>query len=124
MNSLEFENTIDLTLIEEGEFALFKLVVNPDARLFKGHFPNLPILPGVVMLEMVKRAFEMAEGKKSVLVKAQNMKFLSVINPIVTPLAYLELKRKSEEEIIKVDARIFLEDKSFFKLKATYKTEE
>ena len=58
------------------------VVINKDHEIFKGHFPAVPIVPGVCMLQMVKELLEERIRKPLQLTHSGNIKFLSVINPV------------------------------------------
>ena len=57
--------------------------LNPAHKIFKGHFPGLPIVPGVCMVQIQKELIEKELSRKIILKKATNIKFLSIINPLV-----------------------------------------
>ena len=68
--------------------ALIKL--NVDHSIFKGHFPGNPILPGVCQIEIVSELLGKYFDKDYNLSTALNIKFLSVVNPVVDKeLVYL-----------------------------------
>jgi len=49
------------------------LEINPSHKIFQGHFPGQPVVPGVCMMEMVKEITEMVTGKEMFLQKADNI---------------------------------------------------
>jgi 3-hydroxyacyl-[acyl-carrier-protein] dehydratase len=57
------------------------LEINAAHRIFEGHFPGQPVVPGVCMMQMVKEVMEKAIGHTTRLVKADHLKFLSMVNP-------------------------------------------
>lgn len=48
---------------------------------FRGHFPGMPILPGVMQLELAHRAVEELAGHPLILRAAKKVKFVHVIEP-------------------------------------------
>jgi len=50
-------------------------------EIFAGHFPDRPVVPGACMLQVVKEVLASALNKPLRLVKADNIKFLSLIEP-------------------------------------------
>ncbi len=61
-----------------------------DNDIFNGHFPDNPILPGVCHIEIVSELLSKYYEKDFNLSGAQNIKFLSVVNPVVDKvLVYL-----------------------------------
>ncbi len=89
-----------------------------DARhpLFGGHFPGMPIVPGVCLLNAVKRAVSQRVGRAVSFEKIRECKFLAVINPMEHPAFDLEF---SLAEAPQVRASIFRGDTQCLKLKAT-----
>jgi len=75
------DNNFD-SLISLGDFSMnqsdyrFDLKLNPNHEIFKGHFPEKAILPGVVMVEILKRATQNIVGKTLTMKTAKNIKFL------------------------------------------------
>src|SRR6478609_8247699 len=54
-------------------------------KIFNGHFPSIPIVPGVCMMEMIREIMEKQMDRKLMISAADNVKFLSVINPVENP---------------------------------------
>jgi 3-hydroxyacyl-[acyl-carrier-protein] dehydratase len=57
--------------------------INPTHPIFKGHFPDKPIVPGVTYIEMIREIMEIVIQGKLFLVESSNIKFLSITNPLV-----------------------------------------
>jgi 3-hydroxyacyl-[acyl-carrier-protein] dehydratase len=57
------------------------LELNPAHRIFEGHFPGHPVVPGVCMMQMIKELLEVVVGSETRLQKADYLKFLSIIDP-------------------------------------------
>jgi 3-hydroxyacyl-[acyl-carrier-protein] dehydratase len=75
--------------------------LNKEDEIFKGHFPNQPVLPGACMLQILKEVLQSALNKKIRLKKADQMKFLSIVDPNVNNALQLNISyTKSESEIL------------------------
>lgn len=65
----------------EGSSATYRLRVGPEIEHFRGHFPGLPLLPGVVQLEWAvcfgRRHFAGLEASKGI----DNFKCQAIIFP-------------------------------------------
>lgn len=101
-----------------------KISINRAHRIFDGHFPGLPIVPGVCMLQIVREIMEVHTGRDLKISAADNMKFLSVINPdqnidIDATINYTEDGNK-----LNINATLFAGTTTFFKLKATLQAAE
>ncbi|NPD45284.1 MULTISPECIES: hydroxymyristoyl-ACP dehydratase [unclassified Lentimicrobium] len=96
----------------KAEIKLIK--TNP---IFKGHFPDVPVLPGVTMMQMVKELLEIAEEKKFLIQSAGQIKFLQMLNPEHLDVVNWEINvGKTEERLFKVKAQMIKEDIVFFKM--------
>ena len=81
---------------------LVAVTINGHHEIFKGHFPGNPVTPGVCMMQIVKDLAEEIFNKKLVLVTANNVKFMAIINPEETPELTLELEIVENNDEIKV----------------------
>lgn len=68
-------------LSEENNTIRATLELNAGHRIFEGHFPGQPVVPGVCMVQMVKELLETATDKRMLLKQSDHIKFLSVIDP-------------------------------------------
>ena len=41
-----------------------EIALNENHSIFSGHFPDIPVLPGVTMMQMIKELLEEAEKSK------------------------------------------------------------
>ncbi len=96
--------------------------LNPDHPIYQGHFPGNPIVPGVCQLRMITEIISEITGKEVRLQEADNMKFLSMINPnehpeLTVDCTLKELK-ENEDGFIRVTASISDNEHIFFKYKS------
>ena len=94
--------------------------LTPSHAIFKGHFPGEPVLPGVCMTQMVKELLEVHIGKQTRLVKALDIKFLSIITPQQDKSIQLELKLLFMDDAIRVDAKLLDDANPLFKFKGFF----
>lgn len=64
--------------------SVFNIELNPDCFIYKAHFPELPITPGVCIIQVAMELFSELCGVALDLESVANAKFLSVINPEIT----------------------------------------
>ena len=89
-NSLEGLYTLDnLTVVDTKATA--NITINKDHIVFKGHFPDNPVMPGVCMMQIIKEITEKILDKTLFMQSASNIKFMAIINPFVTPELELQL---------------------------------
>lgn len=98
-----------------------ELFINADHKIFEGHFPNQPVVPGVCMMQMVKEILEHVIDKETNLLQAADMKFLAVINPIENNLVHASIKYATDETgAINVVASLFKDELVHFKFKGQF----
>jgi 3-hydroxyacyl-[acyl-carrier-protein] dehydratase len=116
-------NTFFSFTTPETDGGLLKTTIslNPAHNIFKGHFPGNPVVPGVCMMQMIKEVLENQLDKKLQLVKADNIKFLSFINPNQHKQVGLEIKISMLDEQVKADAQLVNEGIVFLKFKGVFK---
>lgn len=96
-----------------------ELRINGYHKIFEGHFPDQPVVPGVCMMQMIKETMEQVLDKKTNLVQAAEMKFLAVMNPLENNLVQATIKYTTEETgLIKIAAEIYRDELVHFKCKA------
>lgn len=57
------------------------LVCDPSLRVFEGHFPGNPIVPGVMELEMLRTVYERFTGQRWAIARVIKAKFTNRILP-------------------------------------------
>jgi 3-hydroxyacyl-[acyl-carrier-protein] dehydratase len=99
-----------------------KISINKKHRILEGHFPGLPVVPGVCMLQIVRELMEVISGKVLKITEADNMKFLSVINPEQNNEVEVSINYTEDAGKFSINATLFAGTITFFKLKATLQT--
>ncbi len=97
------------------------LLIDKDHKIYKGHFPNRPVTPGVVLLYFFKLQAETFTGKSLQLSRADNVKFLSVFDPSHQDLLELESEFEISDNFIKIKGLARAEGKILMKISALYK---
>ena len=98
-----------------------KIAINKRHKIFEGHFPGIPVVPGVCMMQIVLEMVEVSTGKQVSLVAADSMKFLSVINPEQNKEIDVVINYTEDGGRLQISANLFEGPVIFFKLKATLK---
>jgi 3-hydroxyacyl-[acyl-carrier-protein] dehydratase len=98
-----------------------KIAINKNHRILEGHFPGLPVVPGVCMMQIVLEMIEVGTGKQVSLVAADMMKFLSVINPEQNNEIDVAINYTEDKGQFRISANLFAGAVTFYKLKATLK---
>ena len=110
-----------ISIAHENSSVKAVLELNAAHEIFKGHFPETPVVPGVCMLQMVKEVLENILEKEATLKNAAHLKFLTVINPTETKIIQLEIKYiLTENKEVSVAVSLFNEGVVYFKCKALF----
>lgn len=100
-----------------------KVKLNKNHQIFKGHFPSNPVVPGVCLIQMIKEIVEKNLQKELNLVRADNVKFLNMINPEENETVIIDMTIKPSEHFI-VKANVLFEEKTFLKFSGVFTTEK
>ena|ERR1700747_2046284 len=113
--------TITSILIESDAITA-TLTINGAHKIFEGHFPGHPVVPGVCMMQMVKEITAIALEKDIQLIKAEELKFLQVIDPQENKEIKMLLQYNTVlEGEVKVSATLAREGATCFKFKGSFK---
>lgn len=100
-----------------------RLSLNKDHKIYQGHFPGQPVVPGVVQLQMIKEMMEKSFGKEMFLNEIISAKYLNMINPLTTDMIDIEINLKGDEPMAyKIDAKISDNDIVYLKLRGHMET--
>lgn len=84
--------------------------IQKEHPIFKGHFPNFPVTPGVVMLQIIKELTEHHCHQSLFLESASNVKFLSLVDPNVHASLKFNITFQEDDQHIKVKNTTSFED--------------
>lgn len=115
----------DLFSIEEitDENGVIKAVlgVNADSAILKGHFPGHPVVPGACMLQITKEVLEDVLQTPLRLKKADQLKFMTMIDPANAPHVELDITYKYQNDgSIIANAKLSNPDVVYFKLQGSF----
>lgn len=95
--------------------------INPGHSIFEGHFPGNPVIPGVCQVQMVTEILGEFYTRRFRLAEADNIKFLSLINPLETGMISLDLTcRQLPAGEVSVNAVAFTGGLTYLKMKARF----
>jgi 3-hydroxyacyl-[acyl-carrier-protein] dehydratase len=96
------------------------IAFNKEHKIFEGHFPGHPVVPGVCMIQILREIMEVEVGSRLRIRTGDNLKFLSVINPQENPEVQVSLSYTVQEPTFNINATLFLAEVTFFKFKGTF----
>lgn len=72
-------------IVKEESKHVFFVKLNPDCEVYKGHFPDMPVSPGVCNIQMIKECCCEIAGKELFLGTISQCKFSSLVTPSANP---------------------------------------
>lgn len=109
-------------IFSSSEDGMFEVRLNPEHGIFRGHFPDNPVLPGICSLMIIRDCASLMATRSLEYASVKESKFLSVITPD-TPLS-IRLKLSKDNDHYPLDAIISCGETTMFKLKASLKAHE
>lgn len=99
------------------------VLLNADHSIFKGHFPDNPVVPGVCQIQIVKGLLELVLLRSTRLMESDNIKFLSMINPRNIELLNVDLLIKHiDPKHFNVTASVYSGTATFLKFKGKFES--
>ena len=105
----------------EDDIIKAALGINADCEILKGHFPGHPVIPGACMLQIAKEVLESVLQTSLRLKKADQLKFMTMIDPLSTLSVDLDISYKqTEDNSVAVVAKLSSQDTVYFKLQGSF----
>ena len=111
--------TVESTQTEDNKITA-TILLNQQHAIFKGHFEQMPVVPGVCQTQMIKELLQQTTHKNLSLAKGDNIKFTGMIVPTQHPKIQLEINYKSLENSYQTEAKLFSENTTFTKFKGEF----
>ncbi len=93
------------------------ITLNSEHFIYEAHFPGHPITPGVCIIQICKELMELHSKKMLLIQKIHNVKFLSIIDPVVTVTIKVSFSKIIDiEGGYKCSALVHWEDVQYAKL--------
>ncbi len=106
---------------KDGQTYRAKVRFNAAHEIFKGHFPDLPVVPGVCQTQMLQETLNHITGKNFEMKLAHHIKFLALLNPTKVSELLCEIKIEKEEgETLFVSAFYSTPEEMFFRFKGEF----
>lgn len=112
--------TVKLREDSAGNTFRASTLLNEAHPVFKGHFEQMPVVPGVFQTQLVKELLQERLQKNLILSNGDNIKFTGMIVPGQHPEINIEISYREDENKCFAEARIFWENTTFTKFKGTF----
>ena len=103
---------------QEDRGTVFQISLNPDCRVYEGHFPGEPVSPGVCNIQMIKECAEHVSGKSLLLNNLQQCRLTTLVTPLAHPQVEVVINLEEKGEIYKLKAILGKGEEVFLDLKA------
>lgn len=96
-------------VINENKFperVTYSLSLNQECPIYKAHFPNMPITPGVCIIQVVEELLEDHLKMNLQTADVKNAKFLRVLKPADKVICVNLVQIQKQKQIIKAQAMV------------------
>ena len=89
----------------------FLVTVDKSHRIFAGHFPGTPVLPGVCTLQIIKDCLFSLTGESLVFSDISQCKFTGMVDPRIDEKLSVNIsKQKSSDSVLLINATVSVTD--------------
>lgn len=97
--------TIEATSGNEN-YGLYRIRLNPDALVYKGHFPGKPITPGVCNIQMMLECASRTIGFATAIQSIKRCRFLKPVIPTEGDCYDVEVKLERRDTVFGLEANL------------------
>jgi 3-hydroxyacyl-[acyl-carrier-protein] dehydratase len=97
-----------------------RIALNANHAIFEGHFPDMPILPGVVQLQIVKELLQTHFNTSLHAKEMKTCKFLKVIDPREVSCLQIDVKWVETSQVIEAVVTMKDEENTYLKAQISY----
>lgn len=94
---------------EDSNSLFAKFRFSEDLEVFKGHFPRMPLLPGVLQFEMVRFVLERSTETSYRIRRIKKAKFIGPIQPGLSIKLAMVLENQSD--FVRVKAKLSVDER-------------
>lgn len=110
--------TLSVSLLDDSKYE-FTVEINQEDSLFKGHFPERPVLPGVCTIQIIRECVCSLIKKNLHFMEISQCKFMGMVVPDIDNKLTLQVSFKEETGGYIVNANIVNSGRVVFKIKGT-----
>lgn len=97
-----------------------KISFNEKHDVFKGHFPEQPVVPGVIQLQIIRELTEQHLHNKLAITNLNQVKYLTPIIPNETIIDITITLKENNSEIVRADALVSDKQNVYTKIKVDF----
>lgn len=119
---INFYTELSSTFSEENNGNFVSVVsLNAEHPVYKGHFEQVPIAPGVCLTQMIKEILMDKFKMDLILSQGNNIKFLAMVNPNETQELTISFSVTQKENELEVSSNFTNGTTSYVKFKGMFK---
>ena len=108
-------------LIEHEDNAIEAVIyINENSTIYKGHFPQFAVTPGVCQVLMIKEILEEEFGSPMRLSAARSIKFTAIHEPGMVKEIRSKITYKSDGDRFSVEGLLYKGETGYLKLKGDF----
>lgn len=114
-----------ITHTNDGLSGIFQVRLNPDCRIYEGHFPGMPVSPGVCNIQMMLECAEIVAHMPLRAKKINRCRFTTLLSPKTHPELEIQIDlQKKENNTYSLNASIGKGEEIYQTLKAELFSDE
>ena len=94
--------------------------LNPAHHIYTGHFPEIPVAPGVSLIQIIQEVLAKKYNQELILKEGSNIKFLAMINPLKENRVIISYTLHSTNKEMDVTANIAGKEITYVKFKGKF----
>lgn len=114
-----YTETASTDLTTENTFTA-TVELNPSHKIYKGHFPEIPVAPGVSLIQLIQEVLAKKINRSLVLNEGSNIKFLAMINPLKENKITISYTALIKDKEVDVTANISGKEVIYVKFKGKF----
>jgi len=114
-----YTETTSTDLSTENTFTA-TVELNPLHKIYKGHFPEIPVAPGVSLIQLIQEVLAKKINQQLTLKEGSNIKFLAMINPLKENRVTVSYTILTKDKEVDVTANISGKEVIYVKFKGKF----
>ena len=116
-----FYQIAGVDFIDDPDNIKLMIKFNPNHKIFEGHFPGQPVVPGVCLIEIITDCVSGLANYPCKLIDSEYIKFLKPIIPNENDTYMINIiLNKLSPEKIRVESSIFIYNEKFLKFRGMF----
>ncbi|MGI6232111.1 MAG: hypothetical protein ACOYJF_04575 [Prevotella sp.] len=98
------------SIIAKEDDHIYQVAFNPESKIFRGHFPDKPVCPGICSIEIILECCEKTFNKELRLTDIRKCRFTHVATPDATPQVSVDINTSTNPEGCEIRAKMYHDD--------------